>query len=106
MMGIGKAAVYKHIPDYFPNDIGVVGGLVGGSWRAWWLRLPDPLRLLSQGDGIMDILLAIPGAPSRLPAWFGCTLLSSKWLRINRLNLEKSEFYDRHHRLYWRIEKN
>lgn len=29
MMGIGKAAVYKHIPDYFPNDIGVVGGLVG-----------------------------------------------------------------------------
>lgn len=27
--GIGKAAVYKHIPDYFPNDIGVVGGMVG-----------------------------------------------------------------------------
>lgn len=27
--GIGKAAVYKHIPDYFPNDIGVVGGIVG-----------------------------------------------------------------------------
>ncbi|HZH99392.1 MAG TPA: MFS transporter, partial [Fimbriimonadaceae bacterium] len=29
MMGIGKAAVYKHIPEYFPNDVGVVGGLVG-----------------------------------------------------------------------------
>lgn len=29
MMGIGKAAVYKHIPDYFPNDVGVVGGIVG-----------------------------------------------------------------------------
>lgn len=28
-MGIGKAAVYKHIPDYFPNDVGVVGGMVG-----------------------------------------------------------------------------
>ncbi len=28
-MGIGKAAVYKYIPDYFPNDIGVVGGIVG-----------------------------------------------------------------------------
>ncbi len=28
-MGIGKAAVYKHIPDYFPRDVGVVGGLVG-----------------------------------------------------------------------------
>jgi len=29
VMGIGKAAVYKHIPDYFPNDVGVVGGIVG-----------------------------------------------------------------------------
>ncbi len=29
VMGIGKAAVYKHIPDYFPTDVGVVGGLVG-----------------------------------------------------------------------------
>ena len=28
-MGIGKAAVYKHIPDYFPEDVGVVGGIVG-----------------------------------------------------------------------------
>lgn len=27
--GIGKAAVYKHIPDYFPQDVGVVGGIVG-----------------------------------------------------------------------------
>lgn len=29
MMGIGKAAVYKHIPEYFPHDVGVVGGIVG-----------------------------------------------------------------------------
>ncbi len=29
MMGIGKAAVYKHIPDYFPQEVGVVGGIVG-----------------------------------------------------------------------------
>lgn len=28
-MGIGKAAVYKHIPEYFPNEVGSVGGLVG-----------------------------------------------------------------------------
>jgi NNP family nitrate/nitrite transporter-like MFS transporter len=28
-MGIGKAAVFKLIPDYFPNDVGAVGGLVG-----------------------------------------------------------------------------
>ncbi len=28
-MGIGKAAVYKYIPDYFPEEVGVVGGTVG-----------------------------------------------------------------------------
>ncbi len=28
-MGIGKAAVYKHIPEYFPGQVGSVGGLVG-----------------------------------------------------------------------------
>lgn len=27
--GIGKAAVYKYIPDYFPEEVGVVGGMVG-----------------------------------------------------------------------------
>jgi NNP family nitrate/nitrite transporter-like MFS transporter len=28
-MGIGKAAVFKHIPHYFPDKVGSVGGLVG-----------------------------------------------------------------------------
>ncbi|WP_018217956.1 MFS transporter [Salinispora vitiensis] len=28
-MGVGKAAVYKHIPEYFPTQVGAVGGLVG-----------------------------------------------------------------------------
>lgn len=27
--GVGKAAVYKHIPEYFPEQVGVVGGMVG-----------------------------------------------------------------------------
>ncbi|MBK7653432.1 MAG: MFS transporter [Flammeovirgaceae bacterium] len=29
MMGIGSAAVYKHVSDYYPNDIGAVGGSWG-----------------------------------------------------------------------------
>jgi NNP family nitrate/nitrite transporter-like MFS transporter len=28
-MSLGKAAVYKHIPVYYPDNVGVVGGLVG-----------------------------------------------------------------------------
>ncbi|EOZ96856.1 Nitrate/nitrite transporter [Indibacter alkaliphilus LW1] len=27
--GIGKAGVYRFIPDYFPNEVGTVGGMVG-----------------------------------------------------------------------------
>lgn len=27
--GIGMGAVYKLIPDYFPDEVGVVGGMVG-----------------------------------------------------------------------------
>lgn len=66
VMGVGKAAVYRHIPDYFPRDVGVVGGLVGvigglggffcpilfgsllkttGLWTSCWLFL----ALLSAG---------------------------------------------------------
>ncbi|MCO6494422.1 MAG: MFS transporter, partial [Bacteroidetes bacterium] len=29
MMGIGGAAVFKHISNYYPNDVGTVGGIVG-----------------------------------------------------------------------------
>jgi len=29
MMGIGKASVYKYVANYYPRDVGVVGGLVG-----------------------------------------------------------------------------
>lgn len=29
MMGLGGAAVYKHISDYYPTNIGTVGGIVG-----------------------------------------------------------------------------
>ena len=28
-MSLGKAAVYKHIPVYYPDHVGSVGGLVG-----------------------------------------------------------------------------
>lgn len=36
-MGIGKAAVYRNIPDDFPTDVAVVGGIVGviGGLGGW-----------------------------------------------------------------------
>jgi NNP family nitrate/nitrite transporter-like MFS transporter len=46
-MGIGKAAVYKHIPEYFPNDVGAVGGLVGSLGALGGFFLP-PLFAYAQ----------------------------------------------------------
>ena len=28
-MGLGKASVYKYVPEYYPQDVGATGGLVG-----------------------------------------------------------------------------
>lgn len=49
--GIGKAAVYKHIPDYFPKDVGVVGGIVGviGGLGGWVGPILFGLMLSSTG---------------------------------------------------------
>ena len=44
-MGIGKAAVYKHIPEYFPHDVGAVGGLVGSLRGPRWLLPAAAVRL-------------------------------------------------------------
>ena len=47
-MGIGKAAVYKHIPEYFPRDVGAVGGLVGMLGALGGFLLP-PLFVAATG---------------------------------------------------------
>ena len=43
-MSLGKAAVYKHIPVYYPNHVGAVGGVVGPDRRPRRLRAADRLR--------------------------------------------------------------
>ena len=52
LMGIGKAAVYKHIPDYFPKDVGVVGGIVGVLGGLGGFFCPIAFGYLLQGTGI------------------------------------------------------
>lgn len=51
-MGIGKAAVYKHIPDYFPNEVGVVGGMVGVLGGLGGFVCPIIFGYLLKGTGI------------------------------------------------------
>ncbi|MBK7130456.1 MAG: NarK/NasA family nitrate transporter [Crocinitomicaceae bacterium] len=50
--GIGKAAVYKHIPEYFPNEVGVVGGMVGVIGGLGGFICPIVFGYLLQGTGL------------------------------------------------------
>lgn len=50
--GIGKAAVYKLIPDYFPEEVGVVGGMVGVLGGLGGFVCPIVFGYLLEGTGL------------------------------------------------------
>lgn len=50
--GIGKAAVYKLIPDYFPEEVGVVGGMVGVLGGLGGFFCPIVFGYLLEGTGL------------------------------------------------------
>jgi MFS transporter, NNP family, nitrate/nitrite transporter len=50
-MGVGKASVYKYIPDYFPRDVGAVGGLVGTLGALGGFFLPLSFGYLEKSSG-------------------------------------------------------
>lgn len=65
-MSLGKAAVYKHVPSYYPQNVGAVGGLVGmiGGLGGFflpllfgWLR--DETGLWSSCFMVLFVLVAI-----------------------------------------------
>lgn len=51
-MSLGKAAVYKHIPVYYPNNVGAVGGLVGTIGGLGGFILPILFGLLADLTGL------------------------------------------------------
>lgn len=50
--GIGKAAVYRYIPDYFPEQVGVVGGMVGVLGGLGGFFCPIVFGYLLEGTGL------------------------------------------------------
>ncbi|HMU37658.1 MAG TPA: MFS transporter [Pseudomonadota bacterium] len=50
--GIGKAGVYKYIPDYFPQEVGVVGGMVGVVGGLGGFFCPIIFGYLLEGTGL------------------------------------------------------
>jgi NNP family nitrate/nitrite transporter-like MFS transporter len=51
-MSLGKAAVYKHVPAYYPGDVGAVGGLVGMIGGLGGFVLPIAFGALNDLTGI------------------------------------------------------
>ena len=51
MMSLGKAAVYKHIPTYYPDRVGAVGGLVGMIGGLGGFVLPLAFGVLKDATG-------------------------------------------------------
>ena len=66
-MALGKAAVYKHIPVYYPDHVGSVGGLVGMIGGIGGFVLPILFGLLLDLTGLwtscfMALFLVVSGA--------------------------------------------
>ncbi len=70
-MGVGKASVYKMIPDAFPNDVGAVGGLVGLLGALGGVLVPLLAKPLQEATGspqmLFGVLLALTAVSG---AWF------------------------------------
>ena len=52
VMSLGKAAVYKHIPIYYPHHVGAVGGLVGMVGGLGGFFLPIAFGALNDLTGV------------------------------------------------------
>ncbi len=77
-MGIGKAAVYKHIPEYFPNDVGAVGGLVGSLGALGGFCLPPLFAYTTSWTGLPQ---------STFFVLFVLTLVAAVWMHVTVVNL-------------------
>jgi NNP family nitrate/nitrite transporter-like MFS transporter len=51
-MSLGKAAVYKHIPAYYPDSVGAVGGVVGMMGGLGGFVLPITFGILNDVTGM------------------------------------------------------
>lgn len=72
-MGIGKAAVYKYIPEYFPKDVGAVGGLVGLLGALGGFFLPPLFAYAKVQTGVPQTTFAILAV---------VTAISFSWLHV------------------------
>ncbi|MCP4894824.1 MAG: NarK/NasA family nitrate transporter [Actinomycetales bacterium] len=77
-MGLGKAAVYKHIPEYFPNDVGAVGGLVGSLGALGAFFLPPLFAYTAAWSGMPQATFFVV---------FLVTLVAAIWMHLSVVSM-------------------
>lgn len=81
-MGIGKASVYKYVPEYYPQDVGLVGGLVGTLGALGGFFLPLSFGYSEAASGRPEICFYLLTL---------VTMVSLAWLHVTVRRLMKQE---------------
>lgn len=88
-MGVGKASVFKYIPEYFPKDVGAVGGLVGALGALGGFFLPPLFAYVKTWTGapqsVFFILFLLTLASM---SWLHATVITIRGIRSNTVMLE------------------
>jgi NNP family nitrate/nitrite transporter-like MFS transporter len=80
-MGIGKASVFKYIPDYFPQDVAAVGGVVAMLGALGGFFLPPAFGSLARMSGNPQVAFTV---------LLGLTGLSLVWLQVTVTTMSRS----------------
>ena len=79
-MSLGTAAVYKHIPVYYPKDVGAVGGIIGMIGGLGGFTLPICFGIMNDFIGVFTSCFML---------LFAITGIALLWMHISILVMEK-----------------
>lgn len=82
-MSLGMAAVFKHIPVYYPESVGVVGGLVGMVGGLGGFILPIVFGVMNDLTGIWT---------SNFMLLFVIASISFLWMHVSIIQMERGAF--------------
>ncbi|MDI9244155.1 nitrate/nitrite transporter [Marinobacter sp. CHS3-4] len=82
-MSLGKAAVYKHVPVYYPEHVGAVGGVVGMIGGLGGFALPLAFGVLNDLTGIWQSCFML---------MFGIVAAALMWMHYAVRSAEREEW--------------
>lgn len=83
VMSLGKAAVYKHIPVYYPEHVGAVGGLVGMIGGLGGFFLPVAFGIANDLFGVWTSCFML---------LFVIVLISTIWMHVAIRRMERRKY--------------